>query len=318
MKALVALIVGAGAVAAAIGAILALWPDPTPELRAELSDVIVDRNVTLDEYAARHETAGASAPSAPAAMQLAAYLAAATTPESTTTTETTPEETTTDEDDEETTPTETTDDTTPTETTPTGGTTTSEEGELSVVLTEESRERLGQGVRGALSDPALAEVDLGKVCSRSVNDQNCGLRTHVVYMQVVDEDGSPREVDAETVAEQLGALLTATRTQPVSAAGSSVQPIGVTVNFNISLTGFRDRKVAVRWSLHDAAGGGRVSRDWLRNQPALWLVGEAEKDSASSDFWVPLPKLRGPFFIRVSVYDEDGVRLDFVDTTRVG
>lgn len=326
VQVVVAVIVGAGAVAGAIGAILALWPDPTPELRAELSDVSVERNVTLDDYAATHETAAAS-PAAHRRTQLAAHVLAATTPEDTTTTEpttteettteettteeTTTEETTTDGDDEEPTTTETNGDTTPP-----GVSTINEDGELSVVLSPESRERLSRGVRGALSDPTLADFDLGKVCSRSVTDPNCAFGTPgVVFMKVVDADGSPREVDEETVAEQLGALLIATRTRPVS--GNSVQPVGVTVNFNVSLTGFKGRTVAVRWSLHHA-GGGRVAREWLRNQPALWLVGEAERDSAGSDFWVPLPKTKGPFFVQVGVYDEDGVRLDFAETDPVG
>jgi hypothetical protein len=326
VQVLVAVIVGAGAVASAVGAILALWPNPTPELRAELSDVAVDRNVTLDDYAASHEAAAAWTPSAPPRIRLVVHIAGATTPDDATTEDTTTEETTTEETTTEETTTEetTTEETTTQETTtetnggpaPPGMTTIGEDGKLRVVLSPESQERLNQGVRGALSDPALADFDLGKVCSRNVADPNCGFGTPgVVYIKVLDADGSPREVDEETVRDQLGALLIATRTRPVS--GNRVQPVGVTVNFNVSLTGFKDRTVAVRWSLHHA-GGGRVAHEWLRGQPALWLVGEAEKDSAGSDFWVPLPKTTGPFFVRVEVYDEDGVRLDFADTPRVG
>jgi hypothetical protein len=330
MQVLVAVIVGAGAVASAIGAIAALWPEPTPELRAELSDVVVDRNVTLDDYAASHEEAAAWAPSAFRPTQLVVHVAGATTAEGTTTEQTTTDETTTEETTteetttEETTTEETTTDETTTEetttetnggTTPPGESTINEDGELEVVLSPESHERLSRGVRGALSDPALVDFDLGKVCFRNVVDRNCAFGTPVVvYIKVVDADGSPREVDEETVAKQLRALLIATRTRSVS--GDRVQPVGITVNFNVSLTGFKDRTVAVRWSLHHA-GGGQVAREWLRNRPALWLVGEAEKDSAGSDFWVPLPKSTGPFFVRVGVYDEDGVRLDFADTPLV-
>src|SRR5688500_4169436 len=80
VKWLVAAVIAAGAVATAIGAIAALWPDsrePTAELRAEISEVSVDRNVTLGEYTARQdEPKGSSAPTPPTEPQLAAFTVA--------------------------------------------------------------------------------------------------------------------------------------------------------------------------------------------------------------------------------------------------
>jgi hypothetical protein len=128
---------------------------------------------------------------------------------------------------------------------------------------------------------------------------------------VRDEDGSPAEVNPATVKRQLVKLLASTRT--LASGGGKVQPVGVTVNYNVSLTGFRGRTVTVRWSLYSAEGGV-VPRDWLRNRPIRWLKGEAEKDSASDSFWVPLPKIGGRFFVRIGLYKEDGVRLDYADT----
>jgi len=37
-------------------------------------------------------------------------------------------------------------------------------------------------------------------------------------------------------------------------------------------------------------------------------------DRESSEFWVPLPKRRGPFFVRLTVYDDEGERLTFSDS----
>jgi hypothetical protein len=44
------------------------------------------------------------------------------------------------------------------------------------------------------------------------------------------------------------------------------------------------------------------------------LRGDVNRDSGSGEFWVPIPQLRGPFFIRVGVYDDHGTRLDYADT----
>jgi hypothetical protein len=89
------------------------------------------------------------------------------------------------------------------------------------------------------------------------------------------------------------------------------------VNFDVTLTGFRDRRANVRWSLFDARGGGPVPPEWLKGQVALWMEGQAQTDSGSGTFWVPLPKSEGPFFVRLGVYDEDGDRLDYEDTQSV-
>jgi hypothetical protein len=99
--------------------------------------------------------------------------------------------------------------------------------------------------------------------------------------------------------------------QPIS--GGQV-PVGVTVNYDISLTGFRGRKVTIRWSLRGP--GGTVPLKWLKNEPIHWLRGEADKDSASDSFWVPIPKAKGPFKVRLGIYNGDNVRLDFEDSKR--
>jgi hypothetical protein len=146
-------------------------------------------------------------------------------------------------------------------------------------------------------------------------DPLCGGSLHV-YEGVRNEDGSSAQVDAATVANRLKKLFAAIRTQEVPSGGARVEPVGVAVNYNITLTGFRGHKVQVRWSLHRAGSGAQVPREWLRNRPFRWLKGEAERDSASDSLWVPLPDFQGPFFVRLGVYDEDGVRLDYADTSR--
>jgi hypothetical protein len=122
-------------------------------------------------------------------------------------------------------------------------------------------------------------------------------------------------VSPAEVAEQLVKILGGTRTEEVSSGAR--QPLGVTVNYKISLTGFRGRRVDVRWELHRASGG-QLPQNWLKSQRAALLKAEANKDSASPSFWVPLPKIEGPFFIRLTARDENGVPLDRANTEQFG
>ena len=113
----------------------------------------------------------------------------------------------------------------------------------------------------------------------------------------------------ETVARRLEKIFIGTRKR-------DGQMVGVTVNFRISMTGFDDGTADIRWSLYSAKSDVPVPRDWLRLRPALSLRGEAPQDSGSDEFWVPIPNVKGPFFVRLGVYDEDNQRLDYADTAR--
>jgi hypothetical protein len=302
-------------VAAAIGSILALWPAPTPELRGDISDVSIDTNVPLSEYRTRHEIS-AVAPMTNT-LHLVAGNPAQTTAEETTTGETETGETETGE--TETGETETGEtETGETETgetgeTETGETTTTERG--AVKLSRAARARVLEGVSRALEDPLVPQMGVLPACLGGV-DPNCsGFVGEHVYLGVFNEDGSISEVIPDEFASRLAKLLAGTRMNPASPGGGEVEPVGVTVNYNVSLTGFRGHRVSVRWSLYRAAAGVQVPRDWLRDQPVRWLEGEADKDAASDRFWVPLPKIEGPFFVRVGVFDQDDIRLDYADTS---
>jgi hypothetical protein len=326
VKWLVAAVITAGAVATAIGAIASLWPDPSKppaELRAEFSEVSVDPNVTLDEFAARQdEPTGSSAPNPATEPQRVSITVAqgttvdtATTTTDTTTTETTTTDTTTTD--------TTTTDTTTTDTTTTETTTTepSDDGEGIIVvkpdLSDEAETRLREGVRQALMDPAVVDsIDLGTACAEGLTSPECGLSSSALYVKWEDEAGEPGQVSQAKVAEQVAELLAGTRT--LELPSGAVQPLGVTVNYKISLTGFRGRKVDIRWALH-RPGGGQLPQDWLKGQRAALLEGEADKDTASPSFWVPLPAtVEGPFFLRLTVTNDAGVPLDRADTETFG
>jgi hypothetical protein len=349
VKWLVAAVITAGALATAIGGIVALWPDPpspVEELRAEISSVTVDAPVTLDEYQARREAesdagekSSAPAPRRPAPR---ASLAAVTLPRSPVETApgvaptrspsiTTPPATTapittapittapaTTAPPTTTPPAATTTPAPPTTAPPvmTTPTTTDPEDDdeglvVKVRLGDQARTRMHEGVRQALESPGVDQTDIGDACSTDLTDPDCGLSSLGVSLRLVGKDGTSAPDPDPLLAEQLTKILTGIRTESLPSGQS--QPVGVTVNYKITLTGFRGRIAVVRWALHSRAG--TVPRPWLGSQVASRLKAEAENDTATPQIWVPLlPKDEGPFFVRLEVFNDLGERLDFRDT----
>lgn len=274
-------------VGALVTALVASWI-PSAALSAQLSDVSIDRNVTLAEFEARNRTDSAA---------IVRLVAQTTDPETDTPTpspSTTPEPTLTPE------PTPSVDD----------------DPVVGPTFSDRERDRFDTGLRRALTDPSVPDVELGSACSRDVSSSECGLHSLQRSLQVVDGEGQPSTVQPAKVANGLVKILRGTRMQPVDGLGKR-EPVGVTVNFNASLTGFDGKRVDVRWSLYNATDRRRVPHAWLRNQTALFLKGKADMHKRSDQFWAPLPKAKGPYFIRVSVYDaDDDTRLDYANTAQ--
>ena len=240
VKWFVAAVLTAGALATAVGAIVALWPDPPSpisELGAEISGVTVDPPITLEEYKVRREAdseAGEKS-GAPALRRPAppAFLAAVTLPRSpvntgpviattptraTTapTTTTTPPPTTTTTPPPTTAPPPTTSTTPPTTTTTPPTTTTptttgaEDDGEDIVVkvrLSDEARARMNEGVRRALRTPGVDQTDIGEACSTDLTDPDCGLSSLGVSLRLVGADGTSAPEPDPVLAEQLTKIL---------------------------------------------------------------------------------------------------------------
>jgi hypothetical protein len=292
------------------------------ELAAKLSNVTVDSDVSLEEYALRRGggDAFASDRAAPPAVRLVAAEAATTTTATTTTEE----------------PTTTTATTTTEEPTTTTGTTTTQDGDEppasgrarfgqdTVVRLKPdfvAKQKLDAGVKAALDARRVPQMlVLPSACDNDVVSPACGLTSLQLSMGVADEDATAslqinqEDVSIPQVQMQLAKVFRGTRTAPAQSDPSKRDLIGATINFNVSLTGFDGESADVRWSLYSQSRRRPVPRDWLRNQRALLLRGEAEKDSGSGEFWVPIPEVRGPFFIRIGVYNAAGTRLDYADT----
>ena len=98
-------------------------------------------------------------------------------------------------------------------------------------------------------------------------------------------------------------VLRSTRSRP----GRRGRPEGVAVSFDLTLEGFKGRKVEARWSLYN--GGRPVSEPWLKDHPVLSVKGESDEDKANPEFWLPLPKQHGRYSVRIEVFDENDTKL---------
>jgi hypothetical protein len=118
--------------------------------------------------------------------------------------------------------------------------------------------------------------------------------------------GQPGAAISEGAAEAILAVFHKTRKV-------ANQPLGVIVNYDVSLEGYVGQRVVVQWSLWSRHGGSMTERQelWLRNRPVQTLIGEAVSDKASPEFWIPLPIDAGPFQVEVSAYSVSGDRLAY-------
>jgi hypothetical protein len=91
--------------------------------------------------------------------------------------------------------------------------------------------------------------------------------------------------------------------------GGSAQPLGRLVDLALRLTGLEDECVQLAWTLYDAGAGDVVPERWLQFRTGLRFVPGNADTSASEQFWVPLPRRGGRFFVRVGLFREDGTRL---------
>ena len=284
-----------GAIAAAIVTILGLarlvWPDPTPRLTGELADVSIVTKITLAEFADRQKLGanetelliGSATTGEPSrSLRLAGSLHTQETPSPTPSPQPSPSPSPSPS---------------PTETT---------ESDLDCNLCSEQVAFEFEQVQEQLSSRSLPED-----CRYTNNgEMRCDDR-EVMEIIMPPEDITTENGTAVTSSESLLEILDGTRSRLVS--GDVTEPLGMAISFDLTLEGFLNRKIDVRWSLFTAGRGAMVPQDWLVNRRALVAIPEATFDRASGEFWIPLPKKRGPYFVRVSAWDRNK-RLDFGDS----
>jgi hypothetical protein len=98
----------------------------------------------------------------------------------------------------------------------------------------------------------------------------------------------------------------------------AARTLGDVVSYRLEMEGFARRTVRVYWSVFEE-GGSRVSDKSLNDQfgwPSNDFEATRRVNVVSGDAFVPLPKADGIYFVRVGVWDGQGVRMDVVDSPK--
>jgi hypothetical protein len=126
------------------------------------------------------------------------------------------------------------------------------------------------------------------------------------------DTGDGESGDVAVAARELLRVFRVTRRQPVAGSDKS-EPVGAAVNFNLTLANLKGQTVVVRWSMYQAGAGSPLPHDWLVNRRIFAADIEKSRQTVSKQFWVPLPRRPGPYFVRLSAWDADE-RLDYEDS----
>jgi hypothetical protein len=126
------------------------------------------------------------------------------------------------------------------------------------------------------------------MCGESV----CEEAAQFVAGAATDSKGNP--IPVRDAGRRLNSLLRKTRK---TAAGD---PLGVLVSADIELLGLRNEEILLRWEIWRPSGQ-RLSPDWLSRNVAYRLTASAEEDATSQEFWVPIPKGGGSFYVKLTL-----------------
>jgi hypothetical protein len=133
------------------------------------------------------------------------------------------------------------------------------------------------------------ESENNEVCQQTPWD--CETIGGVVEGAATDENGN--QVDPAVQARRVLEIIDDAR------KSSGGEPVGVLVTVDAVLVGLRDEPVQLRWAMWQATGGGRLHGGWLNDHLVYRMRPDTDRDSATVDLWIPLPKTAGPFVVDV-------------------
>ena len=334
----------AGALAAAVAAIIALLPKgaaPSPALGASfVPPITVVPETSLDEYAARVEQTPTAAVESHSGVQAAlpAYQPVADTfsaPASSTTsatsstltsTSTSSTSTPTPSTSTPTSSTSTSSTSTSTSTSSTSTPTSSTSTSTTIAPTNPSRthilslgsDRAAQNVANEVTAMHLPPVTVGPVqhydaivfptsCTTQPNNPMlCGVRPEIEHQL---QTGVAQAV----AARRLVALFANSRGEVIN---HKLHPFGVMVTFTARLVGFQGKVATVLWSLYSAAAGAPLNEEWFKTVIAMRITPDNNDDTFSNQFWIPEPRPKGPYYVRLEVEDQQNILRTYSDSAR--
>jgi hypothetical protein len=88
------------------------------------------------------------------------------------------------------------------------------------------------------------------------------------------------------------------------------EPLGVVVDYRLTLCGFANHPVTVRWSLFDTKRPPKLPYLWVYQRPVASFKARASNcEAVQPNIWIPIPAIRGRFAIVLSVYDDHDSRI---------
>jgi hypothetical protein len=130
----------------------------------------------------------------------------------------------------------------------------------------------------------------------SLRPDDVGAVAQIMASSVLTDGSALGKPAAKTTAERARELKDM-RTTRVKGSRKR-QLVGVVVSANVEVSGLRGKEVLLSWSMWQTGGSKRVYGAWLNERLAYRLEATTDDDTASLDFWIPLPRTKGPYIVR--------------------
>ena len=143
--------------------------------------------------------------------------------------------------------------------------------------------------------------DLGR--GLGLPDADAGTVASLMATSVLTDTRNTAGTPDETVAERAVELK---HMRTVKIKGTKKRElVGVVVSVNMELSGLRGKEVMLSWSMWQDEGSRRLYDGWLNERLAYRLKPTTNHDTASLDFWIPLPKQKGSYTVRARLAVSD-------------
>jgi hypothetical protein len=292
----------AGALAAAVSAVVALWPDDDPGDSARVTAVqVLETRMPLSRYETRPPvitSVSADAADGRSGVRLVAGVVPALAEESSD-----PASSAEPTGGESPTPDGTATESSPVEPTSRSTSATGLPELSSILETYEAVREVAPLVRSAADDVNFAVPPTPAITqTRSVSIEPV---TAMTAAAVRDVEGNL--VDKQVAASRVVSLLKQVRTTPVTTPeGVLKDPVGALVDVDLELSGLRDQTVSLTWQVRRVGSAEPLYGEWMRRVEAYRLTPSTDHDTATvTDMWIPVPKQPGPFVVVVRVHRDD-------------
>jgi hypothetical protein len=123
----------------------------------------------------------------------------------------------------------------------------------------------------------------------------CDAVAFLCNIAAVDSEG--RRITREAAARQLVAMLRSVRQ---AGSGGPRDPAGVMVTARLRIVNEQGHRVAIHWSVYDEEQ--RLNLLWTTTHQSLLITPQDADDSVLVTLWLPLPKRRGRYHVRLDAY----------------